>query len=45
MGEKNIKKEVKKPKKSDKKSSTPDFAVERPVVVQPTLIKKEKKTK
>lgn len=41
MGDKNIKKEVKKPKKS---SSTPAaVSAVRPVVVQPTLITKKKK--
>ncbi|MEG1862897.1 MAG: hypothetical protein RR198_04750 [Oscillospiraceae bacterium] len=46
MGDKNIKKEAKKPKKTDKKASTVlSSAAERPVVVQPELIKKEKKVK
>lgn len=46
MADKNIKKEAKKPKKSDKKplsatiSTTP-----RPVMIQPELIKKVKKPK
>lgn len=46
MGEKKIKKEVKKPKKTDTKSTAAtDCSVARPVVVQPTLIKKERKVK
>lgn len=46
MADRNIRKETKKPKKSDKQptastmSSTP-----RPVMTQPELIKKEKKNK
>ncbi|MEG1835370.1 MAG: hypothetical protein RR914_06800 [Oscillospiraceae bacterium] len=43
MGDRNIKKETKKPKKSSKTSSS--FSVDRPVAVQPELIKKEKKSK
>ena len=41
MGDKNIKKEVKKKKKTDTKN-TSTSAVLKPVVVQPTLIKKKK---
>ncbi|MEG2396416.1 MAG: hypothetical protein RSB11_05205 [Oscillospiraceae bacterium] len=44
MGDRNIKKEAKKPKKSSKTSSS-SFSVDRPVAVQPELIKKEKKSK
>lgn len=43
MGDKNIKKETKKKKKSDKKpSATLISSVLEPVAVQPELIKKEK---
>ncbi|MEG1857849.1 MAG: hypothetical protein RR216_03850 [Pseudoflavonifractor sp.] len=42
MGDKNIKKETKKPKKSDKPSAP---LTSRPVMPQPELIKKEKKYK
>ena len=46
MGDKSIKKETKKPKKSDKKPSTTlASSVLRPVATQPELIKKEKKHK
>lgn len=46
MADKNIKKEAKKPKKSDKlQSSAASSFAPRPVVVQPQLIKKEKKIK
>lgn len=46
MGDKNIKKETKKPKKSDKKpSASISSTVLRPVAAQPELIKKEKKNK
>ncbi|MEG1875310.1 MAG: hypothetical protein RR022_03575 [Angelakisella sp.] len=46
MADRNIKKETKKPKKSDKKSSdTIASSTPRPVVMQPELIKKEKKFK
>jgi len=42
MGDKNIKKETKKKKKTDiKVSASP--AISRPVMVQPILIKKERK--
>ncbi|MEG2073359.1 MAG: hypothetical protein RRY54_01190 [Angelakisella sp.] len=46
MADRNIKKETKKPKKSDKKVN--DNAVssaDRPVMMQPELIKKEKNRK
>ena len=42
MGDRSIKKETKKKKKSDVKVSTA-FSTSRPVMVQPELIKKEKK--
>ncbi|MEG0897586.1 MAG: hypothetical protein RSF73_08595, partial [Ruthenibacterium sp.] len=46
MGDRNIKKEAKKPKKSDKNSTATFTSVtERPVIVQPELIKKAKKIK
>jgi len=46
MGDKNIKKEVKKMKKSDiKPSATSVSSALRPVATQPELIKKEKKRK
>lgn len=46
MGDKNIKKETKKPKKNDKKASASVVAPsQRPIMVQPMLIKKEKKIK
>lgn len=46
MGDKNIKKEKKKPKKSDKIASTTSVSsAPRAVVTQPVLIKKEKKIK
>lgn len=46
MGDKNIKKETKKPKKSDKKPSvTLTSSASRPVMPQPELIKKVKKGK
>lgn len=46
MGDKNIKKETKKPKKSDKKATASAMSgVPRPVAVQPELIKKERKKK
>lgn len=46
MGDKNIKKEAKKPKKTDKKIVVSTMAsAPRAVVVQPELIKKEKKIK
>ncbi|MEG1926147.1 MAG: hypothetical protein RR415_10425 [Ruthenibacterium sp.] len=46
MGDRNIKKETKKPKKSDKNSTATFTSVtERPVIVQPELIKKAKKIK
>jgi hypothetical protein len=44
MGEKNIKKETKKPKKSKGASSSASPAM-RPVITQPEVIKKEKKIK
>lgn len=44
MGNKSIRKEVKKPKKSDKKEVN-TAVVSRPVTVQPELIKKVKKMK
>lgn len=43
MADKNIKKETKKMKKSDKKPSVP--SAPRPIMVQPELIKKEKKSR
>ncbi|MEG0304788.1 MAG: hypothetical protein RR764_10210 [Oscillospiraceae bacterium] len=46
MGDRNIKKETKKPKKSDKKPSSASVSTTpRPIAVQPVLIKKEKKIK
>ena len=46
MGDRNIKKESKKPKKTDKKSIVAsDFSISRPVVAQPELIKKVRKPK
>ncbi|MEG0586171.1 MAG: hypothetical protein RSA86_07135 [Christensenellaceae bacterium] len=46
MGNRNIKKEVKKMKKSDKKAlATVVSSVPKPITVQPVLIKKERKTK
>ncbi|MEG0912782.1 MAG: hypothetical protein RSA97_08130 [Oscillospiraceae bacterium] len=46
MGDRNIKKEAKKMKKSDKKTAdTSAVTTPRPVMVQPELIKKEKKQK
>lgn len=46
MGDKSIKKETKKPKKSDKKPSAGlASTVLSPAVTQPELIKKEKKHK
>ncbi|MEG2435851.1 MAG: hypothetical protein RSB47_05920 [Ruthenibacterium sp.] len=45
MGDRNIKKEAKKPKKSDKNATVFTPTAERPVVVQPELIKKAKKIK
>ncbi|MEG0306019.1 MAG: hypothetical protein RR576_10455 [Oscillospiraceae bacterium] len=46
MGDRNIKKETKKPKKSDKKATaTLSSSTPRPIAVQPELIKKEKKLK
>ncbi|MEG1426631.1 MAG: hypothetical protein RSC76_02980 [Oscillospiraceae bacterium] len=44
MGEKNIKKEARKPKKSDKNLVTTASA-SKPVFAQPELIKKERKPK
>jgi len=44
MGDRNIKKEVKKPKKSAIKTPTISTTI-RPAAVQPELIRKEKKTK
>lgn len=44
MGDRNIRKEVKKPKKSSTKSTTIS-STPRPPVVQPELIRKEKKVK
>jgi len=41
MGDKNIKKETKKKKKTDVKAYTPSLTP-RPVVMQPELIKKKK---
>ncbi|MEG2420706.1 MAG: hypothetical protein RSB55_04080 [Oscillospiraceae bacterium] len=43
MADKNIRKEVKKPKKSDKKVADNVTLTPRPVMMQPELIKKEKK--
>lgn len=43
MGDKNIKKETKKPKKSAISSAAPSAS--RPVMMQPELIKKDKKLK
>lgn len=44
MGDKNIKKETKKPKKSDKAAAVAfSSSSARPVPMQPELIKKEKK--
>lgn len=43
MADRNIKKETKKPKKSDKKPAA--LSSDRPVMMQPELIKKEKKYK
>lgn len=46
MGDRNIKKETKKPKKSDKKTSdTLVSSTPKPIITQPELIKKEKKQK
>lgn len=45
MADKNIKKETKKPKKSDKKPTSGAPAALRTVAPQPELIKKEKKFK
>lgn len=46
MADKNIKKEAKKPKKTDKKVAAPMLSsTPRPIMVQPELIKKEKKNK
>lgn len=46
MGDRNIKKEIKKPKKNDKKASVGlSFSEARPAPVQPELIKKERKPK
>lgn len=45
MGDRNIKKETKKPKKTDKKAPAFTATTDRPVVVQPELIKKPKKIK
>ncbi|MEG0833670.1 MAG: hypothetical protein RR058_05485 [Oscillospiraceae bacterium] len=46
MGDKSIKKEVKKMKKSDKKPSISSTSpISRPAAVQPELVKKEKKFK
>lgn len=46
MGEKNIKKEAKKPKKTDKKpAASMSSTTSRPIMTQPELIKKEKKYK
>lgn len=46
MGDKNIKKETKKPKKTDKATSPSLISPsQRPIAVQPELIKKEKKNK
>lgn len=44
MGDRNIKKETKKPKKSDKKPAVLSMTA-KPITVQPVLIKKEKKSK
>ena len=44
MGDRSIKKETKKKKKSDVKVSTA-FSASKPVMVQPELIKKEKKSR
>jgi hypothetical protein len=43
MANKNIRKEIKKPKKSAKAPSA--SAVAKPIMIQPELIKKEKKPK
>lgn len=46
MGDRNIKKETKKPKKSDKVASASiTSSTARPIAPQPELIKKEKKKK
>lgn len=45
MADKNIRKETKKKKKADKSTSTTTYSAPRPAIVQPELIKKEKKNK
>ncbi|MEG0805951.1 MAG: hypothetical protein RR364_04955 [Lachnospiraceae bacterium] len=46
MGDRSIRKETKKMKKSDKKTTdTFVSSVQRPVMTQPELVKKQKKTK
>lgn len=44
MGDRNIKKEVKKPKKSSTKAPTASTTA-RPIMPQPELVKKERKPK